>query len=1101
MSSAPIHVQRTVTAEAERSAASSCDGGPARGDAGSPPSWQQSPRQLQQGALLAQLRSASTPAAETQAVHSASGDSTRGGLPEGLRRGIESLSGIDMSGVRVHRNSSKPAALQAHAFAQGQDIHLGPGQETHLPHEAWHVVQQAQGRVRPTVQMKGGVPVNDDSGLEREADVMGARALQMKVMPDGGPHAAGSTEGWSGGPVRQLRTYKALSDTQQTQIDAVADDISRMKGESFEDRLGQVASAHGTANAVGNAILGHLAVANPAHALAINAQLGQAAPAKAAFIAAGVNTPDGANVAAARTEQWAQSNAPGGHATEPVVQGGTVREDTHYATQARAAKVNVRGGGSSPASHIFSAAAAAAANVADAKVLAFCLLAPPRAHSFHEVMLAAQDAGLPYVPGPNGYRQIAPLTQADLGLHFPDFFRSPKMLIQLAHWFFNDNAAERLAAQPHFPADVLAHMQAIEPNFRRAHSDGALAPGLAAGLARNLLDGIPGPELTTLSNFITANTVNGIASWALMQLDPAYLAVRNAAGARIAELVFGHLFHAAHPLAVGTPSFLSRAQDSVSERPAGPHVNVFTAGEQQATVLTTQHNVATYGNHDRGVDMDATRMGILNSGITHDEATAIHEYTGNGFGGWHALMGASNTTPQQQLALLVTDMARTRSVDAAHAAKGGLQRLPVYGGPAFRGTNGHPFQTVANRDAALQIFSVGNVVNSEVQLGGGFLSAAKKVGDSFIQAQDYAFVIDGIKTGHDIQLLSQHGNEREILFEPAARFVVTRVEDRLTPTPVGPPNPAHAYNGGNLWIYLHEIGSQKSAPERAARDHDFTTAYEREREGRRLVDKPMYDAAEMAFDNETAPLKDPANRFANNWATAGQVAQSEIFDDWSQADQHMRGRLGHALTLADFTTMHGFAGAHLTVHAGLLRGAGQDVLASGGLDQHGAIAPGQHFSALSDAEFDEYSRNPAVRLLHAHDIGLPIPPHLAGKTMLAQIHYTPGAEVAAGMQSFLTWYTPKFTSIAAIGDANRRRDQAIKFAANAQKKFVSLHPFHDGNGRMSRLVMDHALGSFQIAPALLADTNADTTTPDAQWETAVDQGVQATETLHRDYMG
>jgi hypothetical protein len=46
-----------------------------------------------------------------------------------------------------------------------------------LPHEAWHLVQQAQGRVRPTMQMKGGVPVNDDAALEREADVMGERAL------------------------------------------------------------------------------------------------------------------------------------------------------------------------------------------------------------------------------------------------------------------------------------------------------------------------------------------------------------------------------------------------------------------------------------------------------------------------------------------------------------------------------------------------------------------------------------------------------------------------------------------------------------------------------------------------------------------------------------------------------------------------------------------------------------------------------------------------------------------------------------------------------------------------------------------------------------
>jgi hypothetical protein len=99
------------------------------------------------------------------------------GLPDQLKSGIESLSGLSMDHVRVHYNSSQPAQLNALAYAQGSDIHVAPGQERHLPHEAWHVVQQAQGRVRPTLQLKDGVPANDDVGLELEADVMGGRAL------------------------------------------------------------------------------------------------------------------------------------------------------------------------------------------------------------------------------------------------------------------------------------------------------------------------------------------------------------------------------------------------------------------------------------------------------------------------------------------------------------------------------------------------------------------------------------------------------------------------------------------------------------------------------------------------------------------------------------------------------------------------------------------------------------------------------------------------------------------------------------------------------------------------------------------------------------
>lgn len=103
------------------------------------------------------------------------------GLPDNLKAGMENLSGMSLDDVKVHYNSDKPAQVQAHAYARGTDIHLGPGQEKHLPHEAWHVVQQKQGRVKPTMQMKGGVNINNDILLEKEADVMGNRAIQLET--------------------------------------------------------------------------------------------------------------------------------------------------------------------------------------------------------------------------------------------------------------------------------------------------------------------------------------------------------------------------------------------------------------------------------------------------------------------------------------------------------------------------------------------------------------------------------------------------------------------------------------------------------------------------------------------------------------------------------------------------------------------------------------------------------------------------------------------------------------------------------------------------------------------------------------------------------
>jgi len=103
------------------------------------------------------------------------------GLPDNLKSSVESLSGYSLDDVRVHYNSSKPAAVQAYAYTQGTDIHIAPGQESCLPHEAWHVTQQMSGRVSPTTSI-GGVAVNDDAALEHEADVMGAKAVQCKSL-------------------------------------------------------------------------------------------------------------------------------------------------------------------------------------------------------------------------------------------------------------------------------------------------------------------------------------------------------------------------------------------------------------------------------------------------------------------------------------------------------------------------------------------------------------------------------------------------------------------------------------------------------------------------------------------------------------------------------------------------------------------------------------------------------------------------------------------------------------------------------------------------------------------------------------------------------
>jgi len=125
----------------------------------------------------------------TRVSRVAAGSSPRA-LPGSIRRSMEHSFGMDFSGVRVDERP-EAAALGARAFTRGTDIHFAPGQyrldsvagRELLGHELTHVAQQARGAARGTKRV-GGVIVNDSPPLEREADVLGARAARgQKVGP------------------------------------------------------------------------------------------------------------------------------------------------------------------------------------------------------------------------------------------------------------------------------------------------------------------------------------------------------------------------------------------------------------------------------------------------------------------------------------------------------------------------------------------------------------------------------------------------------------------------------------------------------------------------------------------------------------------------------------------------------------------------------------------------------------------------------------------------------------------------------------------------------------------------------------------------------
>ena len=125
---------------------------------------------------------------DTEATTQAKSDSPTG-MSEGLRGKMENSFGTDFSDVNVHTNSLQAKDIGALAYTQGNDMHFAPGQfnpETQsgqelIGHELTHVVQQREGRVEPTTEVNG-MPVNDNHGLESEADNLGAKAAAGEVV-------------------------------------------------------------------------------------------------------------------------------------------------------------------------------------------------------------------------------------------------------------------------------------------------------------------------------------------------------------------------------------------------------------------------------------------------------------------------------------------------------------------------------------------------------------------------------------------------------------------------------------------------------------------------------------------------------------------------------------------------------------------------------------------------------------------------------------------------------------------------------------------------------------------------------------------------------
>ena len=126
--------------------------------------------------------------------------SSASGMPDETLNKMSSSFGTDFSDVNIHSDSKSATDAGALAYTQGNDIHFAPGQydpssqsgQELLGHELTHVQQQREGRVQANNEVNG-MPLNDDKGLEKEADDMGAKAAQRKSNPNENPEIRSDT--------------------------------------------------------------------------------------------------------------------------------------------------------------------------------------------------------------------------------------------------------------------------------------------------------------------------------------------------------------------------------------------------------------------------------------------------------------------------------------------------------------------------------------------------------------------------------------------------------------------------------------------------------------------------------------------------------------------------------------------------------------------------------------------------------------------------------------------------------------------------------------------------------------------------------------------
>lgn len=250
-------------------------------------------------------------------------------------------------------------------------------------------------------------------------------------------------------------------------------------------------------------------------------------------------------------------------------------------------------------------------------------------------------------------------------------------------------------------------------------------------------------------------------------------------------------------------------------------------------------------------------------------------------------------------------------------------------------------------------------------------------------------------------------------------------------------------------------------------------AFETELNGRRFVDFEHTDAGANARVNG-----DPE--------AARRQPKPEDFEAWSQAeellnpDKHPENLLDEGLLQRAHQAL---PDSREGSHSGKLRGDPDIDRADPFMSPD--VGEGLGFRRLTPAQLEVLRSNPH---LDVENVG--VADHLlsaeerAANIQSAMIYYPDQGRVPGLLDNYVRWYWK-----------NEHIGDPVAFAAEAQRRLASIHPFFTDDGQLSRLIMDRALMQRGLPPASLARPELDLFVTPEEWERQVRSGVMSSYSL------